>query len=240
MGPAEPRLRAAAPQPGAEPPLAADVRGRRIDASTGIVAVLLYIAALVVHGTPPEAADTADEIGKFFTDKRDEILLASFLAGLAGAFFLWWLGSLRYWLKRGEAGEGRLSAAAFLAGGIAIALSLTGACVEAGLAFRVGGQGDQPLVRALFDIRSALYAMAGLGFAAMIAAASCSGARGGRLPRSAFWSGSVIAGLNAAAASALFAEKGFFATGGAMPAIALLTALGWFVAVALLMIRRPG
>jgi len=220
-------------------PLPADVRGRRLDAATGIVAVAIYMLAIALPGAPPAADDTADEIARFFTDKRDEILLGSFLAGLAGAFFIWWLGSLRYWLRRGEAGEGRLSAAAFLGGGVGLALTLSGAAIEAGLAFKVGGQGDQALVRALFDIRSAFYALAGFGFAALIAAASCSGARSGKLPRTAYWSGSVIAGVNAAAASGLFAETGAFSTGGVVSIAALVGALGWFVAVALLMIRRP-
>ena len=231
MGPAEPRLDA---------PLPADVRGRRIDAATGIVAVAIYMAAIALPGTPPGAEDTADQIATFLNEERDRILLGNFLVGLAAAFFLWWLASLRYWLRRGEGGEGRLSAAAFLAGGVAVALTLAAGAVEAGLAFQVAGQGDQPLVRALFDIRSAFFAMGAFAFAAMIAAAACSGARSGRLPRSAYWSGSVIAGLNAASASALFAETGPFATGGIVTLAALVSALGWFVAVALLMIRRPG
>ena len=231
MGPGEPGLSA---------PLPADVRGRRLDAATGIVAVALYLVAFALPGSPPSATDTADQVAAFFTDERERVMLGSFFAGLAGAFFLWWLGSLRYWLRRGEAGEGRLSAAALLAGGIAVALSLSGAAIGAGLAFKVAGQGDQALVRALFDIRSAFFGMSAFAYAAMIAAASCSGARSGRLPRSAYWSGSVIAGLNAAAGSALFAEKGFFATGEGMSVVAVAAALGWFVAVALLMIRRPG
>ena len=226
-------------QPGLNAPLPADVRGRRLDAATGIAAVAIYLVALALPGTPPGADDTADAIARHLTDNRDQILIATFLAGLAATFFIWWLGSLRYWLRRGEAGEGRLSAAAFLGGGVALALTLTGAAVEAGLAFKVGGQGDQGLVRALFDIRSALYSLAGFGFAALIAAASCSGARSGKLPRTAYWSGSVIAGLNAAAACGVFAEKGAFATGGVVSIAALLGSLGWFVAVALLMIRRP-
>lgn len=223
----------------AQPRLSADARGRRLDAATGIAAVLLFAAAAAVTGSAPTADDTADEIAGFLTDKRDRILLSSFLLGLAAAFFLWWLGSLRYWLRRGEGGEGRLSAAAFLAGGMAVALMLSAAAVEAGVAFRAAGQADQALVRALFDIRSALFTMSGFGAAALIAAASCSGARSGKLPGSAYWSGSAIAGLNAAAGSALFAESGFFAAGGPLALIALVGTLGWVAAVALLMIRRP-
>lgn len=222
-----------------QPGLSADARGRRLDAATGIVAVAILLVAIALPGTPPTAGDTADEIARFFAEKRDRILLGAFFVGLSGAFFIWWFGSLRYWLKRGEAGEGRLSAAALLAGGITVALTMGGAAVEAGLAFRVGGQGDQALVRALFDIRSAFYGMGSLALATLIAAASCSGARSGKLPRTAYWGGSVIAGLNAAAASALFAETGAFATGGIVRLGALVGALGWFVAVALLMIRRP-
>ena len=223
----------------AEPSLTADERGRRLDAATGIAAVAIYLVAVVLPGVPPGAGDTADEIARFFTEKRDELLIGNFLVGLSAAFLLWWLGSLRYWLRRGEGGEGRLSAAAFLAGGVAVALTLAGGAIEAGLAFKVGGQGDQALVRALFDIRSAFFAFASFGLAAMIAAASCSGARSGKLPRPVYWGGSVIAGLNAAAACALFAETGAFATGGIVSIVALFATLGWVVAVAVLMIRRP-
>lgn len=226
MGPAQPRLSAAA-------------RGRRLDAATGVVAVILVVAAFAVPGSAPTADDTADAIAAFLTDKRDRILLSSFLAGLAGLFFLWWLASLRSWLRAVDGGEARLSSAAFLAGGVAVGLSLTATAVEAGLAFKVGGQAEQPVVRALFDIRSALFSMSAFAYAATIAAAASSGARSGALPAITFWAGGVIAGLNAAAGAALFAQDGFFAAGGPMSVIALVTALGWFLAVALLMIRRP-
>jgi hypothetical protein len=225
VGPAEPGLSAA------------DARGRRLDAATGIVAVVLFGAAFVIPGSAPTAADTVDKIGAFFNDKRDSILVADFLIGLAGLFFLWWLGSLRSYLRIGERGEGRLSAAGFLAGGVGVALTLAAASVDAGLAFKVGGQGDQPLIRVLFDIRNAMFTMSGFAFAAMIAAVSCSGARSGMLPAWAYWPGSVIAGLNAAGGAALFAERGFFSAGGALSIIALATAMIWFVALSVLMIR---
>jgi len=218
----------------------ADAKGRRFDAATGIGFAVLAVVALVLPGKPPKADDSITKLGNYFADHHSDILTANLLLGVAAVLFLWFLGSLRSYLRAAEGGEGRLSAAAFGGGVAGIALLLAGAGLLSGIAFKLAdGQLPNPIVtRAFFDASSALFAMVAFGFAVFFAAASCSAARSGALPPWAYWSGSVIAVIQLVSALALVAKSGFFATGGAMGFIAPLAGILWVVAVSVLMMRR--
>lgn len=218
----------------------ADAKGRRFDAATGIGFAVLAVVALVLPGKPPKADDSITKLGNYFADHHSDILTANLLLGVAAVLFLWFLGSLRSYLRAAEGGEGRLSAAAFGGGVAGIALLLAGAGLLSGIAFKLAdGQLPNPIVtRAFFDASSALFAMVAFGFAVFFAAASCSAARSGALPPWAYWSGSVIALIQLVSALALVAKSGFFATGGAMGFIAPLAGILWVVAVSVLMMRR--
>jgi hypothetical protein len=220
----------------------ADAKGRRWDAATGIGFAVLAVIALALPGTPPKADDSILKIGTYFADKDSKILAGNLILAVAGVLFVWFLGSVRSYLRAGEGGEGRLSAASFGGGLIGIAMILAGAALFNGIAFKLTdthGVGPD-LVRAVFDAASAVLAMAGVGFAVFIGAASCSGARSGALPPWAYWSGSVIALLQLLGLLALVAKSGFFATGGALSLIGPLLALIWIVAVSVVIMRRDG
>jgi hypothetical protein len=223
----------------------ADARGRRFDAITGVGFAVLALVGLVLPGTPPKADDSLIDLAGYFVDHRDDILVGNLLLGLAAALFLWWLGSVRSYLRAGEGGEGRLSAAAFGSGIAGIALLLAGAGLFNGIVFglvegELASQAGGDVIRAFFDAGSALIALSAFPFAVFFAAASCSAARSGALPAWAYWSGSVIAVLQTLAGLAIVVEKGFFATGGGMTLIAPLAALLWIVAVSVVMARRGG
>ena len=220
----------------------ADAKGRRFDAATGIGFAVLTVVAFLLPGTPPKADDPTAKIAAFLGDHRKEILVGNFLLGLGAVLFLWFLGSLRSYLRAAEGGEGRLSAAAFGGGVAGIALLLPGGGVLNAVSFdlvKSGGASDE-LVRAVFDASGAFFALAGLCFVAFFAAASCSGARSGALPPWAYWSGSAVAVIQVLGGFALFATSGFFASGGPMAFIAPLAALAWIVAVSVLMMGRDG
>jgi hypothetical protein len=220
----------------------ADAKGRRFDAATGVGFAVLAVVGLVLPGAPPKAEDSATKIVTFFADHRSDILAGNYILGVAAVLFLWWLGSLRSYLRAGEGGEGRLSAAV-LAGGVAgIALLLVGAGLTNAIAFKLAGTtgADPNLGRVLYDAAGSIFALAGFGFATFFAAASCSGARSGALPAWAYWSGSVVAVLQLVTGFGLIAKSGFLATGGAMGFIGPITALLWVVAVSVVMMRRDG
>ena len=222
----------------------ADAKGRKLDAATGIGFAVLSIVGFALPGTPPKADDSVATIGDFFVDHRKEVLVGNFVIGVGAILFLWWVGALRSYLRSAEGGEGRLSAAAFGGGIAGIALLLAGAGILNMIAFdfaKRAGEDAGVLGRVVFDASGALFAMSALCFAAFFAAAACSGARSGALPAWAYWTGSVIAVLQLLAGLSLFAESGFFATGGALPTyVAPLAAFVWVIAVSVLMIRRDG
>ena len=217
----------------------ADAKGRRWDAATGIGFVVVGVVGFLLPGTPPKADDPTQKIATFVVDKRDEILASSALFLVAFALFLWFLGSLRSYLRAGEGGEGRLSAAAFGGGVAAAALVLAGICALNAVAFKLGGT-DPNLVRGFFDFSSALFAISGAGFAVFFGAASCSAARSGALPPLLYWFGSLIAVLNLVGLIGLFAKSGFFATGGAFGYIGPGLSFLWVLAVSVVLMQRSG
>jgi hypothetical protein len=218
----------------------ADSKGRRLDAATGIVAMALFLVGFLLPGAPPKADDSIQKITSFYVDNRGEILAGNTLVALGGVFLLWWLGSLRSYLRAGEGGEGRLSAAAFGGGVLGVALTLGGAAIVSGTAFKVAKLGDQILNRALFDTGGDLFAIAGVGFTVLLGAAACSSARSGALPPWSYWLGTVAALAQLLSVAAIFASSGFFAAGGAMAFISFISAVVWVVAVSLLMMQRGG
>ena len=218
----------------------ADERGRRADAAAGLVFVVLALVGFLLPGAPPKADDSIGDIRAFFTDHRDALLAGNLIVGLAAAVFLWFLGSLRSYLRAGEGGEGRLSAAAFAAGVAAVTLLLGGVAVFSGLAFEAAADLDGAGLRAAFDVGNAFFTLSALPFAALFAAAACSGARSGALPAWAYWSGSAVALIQVVSAVALFAKSGFFSVGNAFAFIAVLAALLWLGAISATIVRRGG
>lgn len=218
----------------------ADDRGRRVDAATGVLAAVLLLVGFFVQTKPPDPDDPVQKIAGYLSDHRDAILIGDFLIAVGSAVFIWFLGSLRSYLRAGEGGEGRLSAAAFLGGGVTAALLLAGAAAQSGLVLHSATLGDGGVVRVGFDTYNAMFTAGGAGLAVAIAGASCSAARSGALPASAYWGGSIVAGLQIASLAGLFEKSGFFAAGKGMALIAFLTASAWYIAVALMIIRRRG
>src|SRR5256885_14390358 len=169
----------------------ADAKGRRFDAATGIGFAVLTVVGLALPGTPPKADDPITKISGFLVVHRKDILIGNFVLGLGGALFLWFLGTFRSYLRAGEGGEGRLSAAAFGAGVAGVGLLLAGAAILNAVTFDLARRGlpAPQLVRAVFDASGAFFAMGSFAFLAFFGAAACSGARSGALPPWAYWSG---------------------------------------------------
>jgi hypothetical protein len=86
--------------------MATDDTPRRWEAATGIAFVVLVLGGLIVQGKPPKADDSIDEIRSFFSH-RGAILAGDYLIGMGWAFFLWFLGSVRFYLRAGAGGDDR-------------------------------------------------------------------------------------------------------------------------------------
>jgi hypothetical protein len=93
-------------------------RWERLAALTGVVAVALWIAGVVMLETvSPEDENSPQALLAYFEDEGTTLLVGAFLFALGTAFFVWFLGSLRAAFLAGEGMPGRVTAIAF-AGGI--------------------------------------------------------------------------------------------------------------------------
>lgn len=115
-----------------------DRHWERLGAASGIVAVILFVAALIIHlsqdptGSPaiPNIANAAEFEG-YLADHSGSLKVQVLLNSIAIILFLWFLGSLWSTLRAAEGGPARVSAVAS-AGGIAGAvLVLMGFVFEA-------------------------------------------------------------------------------------------------------------
>ena len=216
-----------------------DETPRPLDAATGIGFVVLVFLGLAVQGRPPRADDSIETIRSFF-EQRGAILAGDFLIGLSWALFLWFLGSVRSYLRAREGGDARLATVAFgggLAGAVLVLASTAGLN---GIAFQVAPTADPGLLRALFDLDNALLLLSNFPFAVFFAAAVCSGARSGALRAGLCWTGSVVALIQVVSAAALFARSGFFQVAGPLHFIAIVSASLWTLALSTVIIRGSG
>jgi hypothetical protein len=97
----------------------------RLAAATGIVFVALQLATIPLMGDSPDFDAGPREIRKYLVDDGGGLLWATTLNALSAFFFVWFLGSLRAVLRVAEGGQGRLSAVAFGAGLVTIALAVS-------------------------------------------------------------------------------------------------------------------
>jgi hypothetical protein len=93
---------------------------------TGLAVFPLGLAGLIVWEGPadrPELDASPDAILAYFGD-RDPVILGGFLVMLSAVFFLWFVGSLRAFLRPAEGDAGRVSAIAYGGGVVTAALIL--------------------------------------------------------------------------------------------------------------------
>ncbi|HEY3021169.1 MAG TPA: hypothetical protein VGJ32_13310 [Solirubrobacteraceae bacterium] len=213
------------------------VLARRLDLACGFSG-LVFLAGFLVQGKPPSPDEPVATIAGYLADHRSAILAGDLLIAVAAVPFLWFLGAFRGVL--GEAGETRLSAAAFLGAGVGVGIVLAGVAVQAALVLN-SVHGSDALVRFAFDSFNALITIAGAALAVGVGAAAVSGARSGALPAWLFRTGAATALLQVATLPGLVAEGGPFAAGGAVALLAFVALVAWFTALtAHLLARRSG
>src|SRR5262249_29260869 len=127
----------------------AEATRRRLDAATGMAFVVLMTLALALPGQPLRAEDSIEHITAVLVDHRVQFLVGGYVAGLAAMAYLWFLGSVRDFLRQGGAEDATSVAAA---GGVfAITVLLLGMAMFSGVAFVAAGLGHPALVRAFTD-----------------------------------------------------------------------------------------
>ncbi len=166
---------------------------------TGIAAVLLFVAAFIVHdviGDTPDADAPASAFARYYEEHDGNIWLSSILISLAVFFLFWFIGVLRAVLSAAEGGVGRLAATAH-SGGVAMAvliLASFGTQVSGAILVSERDAGLAPdSAVAYWFIGDGLFVAAFYGAAVLVAATGVAALRTGALPRWLGWASLVIA-----------------------------------------------
>lgn len=218
----------------------AEERWEKLAAATGLVFALAIIVALLVAPIPPDPGASSEEVASYYTTNGDKIRLQSFVFGIGGIFFLWFLGTIRAYLRAAEGENGRLSGTAFGAGIATFAAFGTGVGLAAALAHRVAEQADPGVTSALHDVASLAFAGTSFPTAVFFTAVALVSGRTKALPAWLGWFSWIIVPVAIVGGAAVFLDEGIFAPGGAFGYAVFALLILWFLAASLVLMRRVG
>jgi hypothetical protein len=234
-------------KPAGDPQLEADLslgdepRWQWVGAAAGIAAVVFILASAFVAPQPPKSNASVAKILKYVVDDRRRLLFSAWLGGLGGAFFLWFVGSLRGAMSRAADTASEMSAVVF-AGGVATAAIATAASIPQLVLVYRGDQlqGSPDLVRVLYDANTLGFTLVFFTIAVFIAGASLLS-----LQRRIWapWLGAVgliVAIYDLFAAGAISDFTGARSPTGAVPFIAFISFAAFTLAFAIGLLARVG
>jgi hypothetical protein len=214
----------------------ADPRWERLGAATGIVFVLLSLLALIIGGSPGASPDVV----QYFVDNRERALVQSFLAGVASIFFVWFLGSVRSYLRAAEGGTGRLSAVAFAGGIVTLGFLMFSLTVTTALADGMAENADPDTSRAFYALVIQASDLTFFPVVAFTGASALVILRTKALPAWLGWLGIGVAVLSLSRGTAFFVEVGPFSSAGMLESVAIMAFLLWLLLTSILLVRRVG
>jgi hypothetical protein len=192
----------------------------------GVVFVVLSLIGAFLAGSPPKVSDPDGKIIKFTKDNQDALRVASYLAGLALVFFLFFLGAVGSRLR--QAGSARLAATAVM-GGVATASI-------AAVGFGISGYGALHPLESAGTFRLSTVVMGMLAFGAFVftEATSIVIVRSKFLPAWLGWLGGLSALLWLVGAAAVSTESD---TIFAMGFVAFLAWALWLLVLSVMLFR---
>lgn len=160
---------------------------------TGVVALVLAIAAFTIGGEPPgPGADSPREIVEFYVDNKSSQVVGSFLAGTAAALLVLFGAYLREVLRSAEHGRDFLPTVSF-AGALIIAVGLAfDGTISLSLA-ETADEIDPAAVDALSALYNYDYIPIGTGGIVFLLGTGLSVLRHGALPKWIGWAATVLA-----------------------------------------------
>ena len=211
----------------------------RAGAAAGIAFVAFLLASFfVIPDSPPALDDPVGEIRSFYVDNSSAFQASAFLTGLAGLFFLCFLGSLATVL--GAAGHEQARMTALAAGAVTIALAFGSTAVTDTLATRIAAESDQAVIRALYDVQAFGLTFANFSIAVFVGAVTIAAAGTRLLPPPVVWLGYALVPAWVVAGCGVFVESGAFSPTGAVGFVVMLVWIAWVLAVSASLLRRSG
>jgi hypothetical protein len=174
---------------------------------TGLVFVVLIVAAFIVGGESPGIDDSAQKVVDYYQDNEGETFFASALLAWGAVFLVFFLGILRALLRDGDEARDRMSTVAF-GGGLVLAAGLLS---FAGFGFTLADGVDHlgpESMRTINALSSDFFFLVAGGGAVLLIASAITIIRTGALP---VWLGwiALVLGIASATPAGFFAFLGF-------------------------------
>ena len=215
-----------------------DTKWNRLGASTGYLAAALgFVAASFERGAP--AADApAEQFLSYFTRYRAELLAQSLFFVLSAGALLWFIGSLRAFLRRREQGDGRISGIAFGSGILWIGMQLVLQAAQVALALSTADELSPAVARMMGNLTYALSVVAYVPLGVMLAAVAVGTLRSRAFPAWLGWVSAAAALFNIVMSAGLAAQNGPLVPGGLLTYALYGVNAVWQIAAPTLMIVR--
>ncbi len=217
-----------------------DRRYEQIAAGSGFLLIVLSVIGFGFAPTPPGASESAEKVASYFADNHQAILIQSYAGLLLVAVFLWFVGSLRSFLRSAEGGTGRLSALAFGGGVMATTVILITTLVTIVLAHASKDGADPATIRVVFGLVDVGIPILDIPFAVMFAATGLVALRKHAFPAWLGWLSLALALIYLVLAAGIFVRGGPLGSGGAITLGVGFAFLVWIIAITVVMIRRLG
>ena len=174
-----------------------DRRWERLAPLTGVLAVVLWVLGAMMMFKDDPGTDSPAQIASHFAEHDVRLLVGAFIFMVGAAAFLWFVGTLRVALARGEEGLGRVAGIAF-AGGVATAAMIfaVAAPIAAG-AQQAENEDRAPspeAADALWHLSTGFFIAAEVAAIVLVVATALAILRTGALPRWLAWV-SLVLGL---------------------------------------------
>jgi hypothetical protein len=193
----------------------------RLAAGSGLAAIVLFLIAVFLPGTPPQTTASKASIVHYFNSHHRSGLIAAIAGGLGLIALLWFMGCVTNAMRK--AGETRLADVSLGAAMIAMTAFLVSGGLTTALFYRID---TASIEKGMYITATIVAAFAGFPLAAWIGAAAIAAFRTWAMPR---W----YAGLSGlAAVLALFnggalAHSGFYSPTGAYGIVAMIAVFVW-------------
>ena len=188
---------------------------------SGLLFVVLVIAAVIVGGESPGANDGIVKVIRYWQDNDDRAIAASIIAAFSTVALLWFAGVWRATLAAAEGGPARLASTAF-AGAILAAAGWSMLIGFNFLAAETIGDVEPQVTQTFSALQSDFFFPLAIGFSVFLLASGLAMLRTGLFPAWMGWAAVVLGVLSVTPA-------GFFA---------ILLTLAGIIAVSLMLFMR--
>lgn len=217
---------------------------RNFSISTGYLSLLCGIGAAALERPWPS---TPQDIPAFLVADRTAVLWQALLFLLGGAFFMWFLGSLRTFMIRGEPHRGQVTMVAFTAGMVGDGMTMLALCPQLALTLPDRGWIDATTAAMTVDLGYVMLTVANLPIAVMYAAVAVVSLRERVFPPWLGWLSAAAAGCCAVLTLSLIDPTGPVAPQGWLSYLLYVVPVVWLATTPTVMLlqerrraTRPG